>query len=1249
METKPELNREQQAAAFCMENAVVAAGAGSGKTMVLASRFAWLVTEKNYRVNEILTLTFTNKAAAQMFRRIHSTLGEIASTDNGEKGRRAQAALDDFVHARIQTLDSYSAAIVRQCASRYGINPDFVIDQERCLSLAFEEALPFLISHRRHPALERIYSKKQPNEIAHDIFASILFNYSYIDRGPSLIEDTKNQFDIVCREWKKLRDTSVNILDELQRLASEDEKLHPDLPPLMTEYAIGQIVFPDTQNIRDYFDMILSLPADTCIMAAEKHPLQDSLADILRFMAKVHALNLSKGRRKDNPVKDLIRQFRSPVFEEFSSLAVYCMQAGLIYSFMTLTQNLQEHYLNKKRQEGILTFSDVSRLARAILIEQSDIRKSEKETFKTIMIDEFQDNNELQKDVLFLLAEKHEVMSRGIPAAKDIAPDKLFFVGDEKQSIYLFRGADVSVFRTLQNELQSAGLSLAINYRSSPDLIGAFNAVFGGGNFDPSGKTFLPGKPSVFVSARTAGAGLPPYEAVYTPLEAGKTGGGKMSVCIFDDKNNETDSDDTKTGADSFLPADENEARFVAERVKKLLEKKNESGENQYRPNDIAILFRTRNSQHLFEKHLRLLNIPYACEDMGGFFFGGPVNDIMSALRLAAYPLDKAAYAEMLRSPFAGLSLPGLAACLAVFNQSAQPEPFTGEPLARLSESDQSRYIEGQKLYRRICGKARESSVSALVSELWYNEGYRYETEWNPQTTVYRELYDYLFHLAVKADTGNQGLSAFADSIQELRNSGGRLTDIEIPLERSNAVQLLTIHKSKGLEFPVVFLCGCGKHGRTDQSGDVYDTGGAGIALSPPLPSRVIAIPKIRNNFFWERSNAEAKRKRTAELRRLLYVGMTRAEKELHLSGSLKLSKNLAEDDTSARDENTPVDFSLLLKQYVEEKAASESKKSEEKNTIPGDSIFDNDTFFGLCLPALAAHIPAEGCSKDSPLFFSIEEIPVFPRENTQSGNTAAGFSNDNAGLRAFFEQAKTFYDNAEKITTPEVTDNHLTPTSLRDKLPSEADRLTENLSCGIGLKANEEFSGENGNDIFNTVDAMLANFAQTDEDSEEKFNAGSFGTIAHLCVESLLNSVEPFVPASLSGFLSPKESTAFLDAGKELAARFIRSPLGKIAQNAELRENEFPFRTLIKTQNKNELFINGTIDLLFEDTGTVHVVDFKTDSRENPAEHAAQMACYYQAASALFADPRKKTCRIWLYYLRSGHAVEITGKAQTL
>jgi len=142
---RPQLNEEQKAAAFCEENAVVAAGAGSGKTMVLANRFAWLLTEKDFKVDEILTLTFTTKAAAQMYRRIHLLLTEIAENETGLKAQRARKALDDFIHARIQTLDSYSAALVKQCAPRYGISPDFIIDQERCQKIALEESLPFLI------------------------------------------------------------------------------------------------------------------------------------------------------------------------------------------------------------------------------------------------------------------------------------------------------------------------------------------------------------------------------------------------------------------------------------------------------------------------------------------------------------------------------------------------------------------------------------------------------------------------------------------------------------------------------------------------------------------------------------------------------------------------------------------------------------------------------------------------------------------------------------------------------------------------------------------------------------------------------------------------------------------------------------------------------------------------------------------------------------------------------------------------
>jgi ATP-dependent helicase/nuclease subunit A len=135
---------------------VIAAGAGSGKTMVLAHRFAWLVTEKKYRVREILTLTFTKKATAQMFRRIHLRLAEIAGENSGEKSELAKQALDEFAQARIQTLDSFSTAIVKQAANRYGISPDFSCDEDRCLKLALDEALPFLIANRNHPAIVRL-------------------------------------------------------------------------------------------------------------------------------------------------------------------------------------------------------------------------------------------------------------------------------------------------------------------------------------------------------------------------------------------------------------------------------------------------------------------------------------------------------------------------------------------------------------------------------------------------------------------------------------------------------------------------------------------------------------------------------------------------------------------------------------------------------------------------------------------------------------------------------------------------------------------------------------------------------------------------------------------------------------------------------------------------------------------------------------------------------------------------------------
>jgi ATP-dependent helicase/nuclease subunit A len=509
---------------------------------------------------------------------------------------------------------------------------------------------------------------------------------------------------------------------------------------------------------------------------------------------------------------------------------------------------------------------------------------------------------------------------------------------------------------------------------------------------------------------------------------------------------------------------------------------------------------------------------------------------------------------------------------------------------------------------------------------LWHAEGYRYETEWNSQTAAYREFYDYLFHLAAKADEEGLGLAAFVDSLQKLRDRGGGPEEVDIPLERSGAVRLMTIHKSKGLEFPVVFLCCCGNWGRRGGSGgDVFDTGIGGVSFNPPMPPECAGLKNIRKNFFYELSLAEERRKRTAELRRLLYVAMTRAERELHITGSVKLGEAEGEDGG---------DISLRLKSYIEGKR----KGSDSGDRIKGDTIIDNDTFFGLLLPALADHIPPEGAG-DKELFFSLEPIPAYADDPFYGGEQQEElFPNNPAGLAAFLKKAAPYYEKIEPeniITTPLIEHRRRSPTSFR-----EADRGEK---APVSFTVDKDYSGRDGAAVFGRVDALLKRLAPGEGDPDPRgFAPADFGTLAHACVEALLSGAPPALPAPLGGRLDPAAGEALLSAGIELAEAFMDSPLGRMARNAPARKSEYPFRSLY-----GSTFITGTIDLLFEDDKRVYVVDFKTDGIEDPGEHTAQMAFYYRAAADLLGTPRNKECLVWLYYLRTGHAVEMTDAAK--
>jgi len=217
------LDDEQIKAVTLETNGVVSAGAGSGKTRVLASRYAWLIIEKKLKPDEILTLTFTNKAVSEMYSRIYRYLLDQSDAE-------AAGALKDFHKARISTLDSFSANVARAAAARYGISPDFSSDDTALRDLAREAALRFVLDHRETPAIRQLLVDHKIKNLAEEIFARVVLNYSPISSPLDLNKDLSAQKEEIIRVWqekvKEIGNITGLITDALRTLAELNKSIN---------------------------------------------------------------------------------------------------------------------------------------------------------------------------------------------------------------------------------------------------------------------------------------------------------------------------------------------------------------------------------------------------------------------------------------------------------------------------------------------------------------------------------------------------------------------------------------------------------------------------------------------------------------------------------------------------------------------------------------------------------------------------------------------------------------------------------------------------------------------------------------------------------------------------------------------------------------------------------------------------------------------------------------------------------------
>ncbi|MDR0706819.1 MAG: UvrD-helicase domain-containing protein [Treponema sp.] len=1158
----------QQAAYLADMNAAISAGAGSGKTTVLAERYVRLVTERGFKASEVLTLTFTRKAAAEMRERIFKRL-------SASEHPLAKEALAQFDQARISTVDSFCSSLVRGASYRYGIAGDFRVDDTELAAIAEETAVEIIMRERNNTdklkTISRLVSSRNFKTIVKDLFADIAATAFSLVKQDDYATLAQNQVDVVVRETK----ACVNSINERCRKISFLDDAQSKSETLKKAKEAAKKTIPPSEDFNgEYLARLIETGGFFASSKSYTTPKSGVKDEALIELREITVGGGAEGGGAPG-LKDAARH-----------LIVLAKTLQFREDILVIGKILDEYkdkFIERKRQAGVLSFHDTLELSVDILLNDLGLRNFYKRRIKAVMIDEFQDNNELQKQLLYLLSEKDDAGAAGSPPETGgLNPAKLFFVGDEKQSIYRFRGADVAVFRGLSGELQNSCISLNTNYRSTPELVRFFNMIF----------------PAVFGQAKEK------FEAEFAPVESAphkKASAIKpVEIYVQETKRGEKDA----RGGVQKIPKDLSEALCVAERIVKGVE----SGAFAF--HDVAALFRSTSHQHEYERVFREAGVPFVAADPRGVYAEAPANDFYAILRLALYPRDRNAYATVLRSPFVKLGDESVFRIL--LEQPDAPFPNAFSEFHFANDAERARFEHGKHVFDELKARIDLEPITSILTFLWYKTGYRTFMLSHETTRPNAGHFEYLYNLALGADQRQLSMSAFLNALAPLVGTTAKTETGEVP-DVDNETLFLTVHKSKGLEFPVVILAGAGGSGQGDRNNAPYYLSkefGPIINMKSDTQGR----NESAVNYFYEKEKEHIQKQEEAEIKRLFYVAATRAERSLFIFGSRAITANLERKLEHALAES------------------GEDKRVETLAALPSSSDSGearSGSFFDLLALGLQDAAAKRNEPADSPQtlceVFSIttpdyaeyhERITrLHSRMERLLERKRAGSARDTDVADA----ASAFYATRSKpLAEPKTL--FTTPTAMEER-----GMFSRPAGVSGWLEPLPNFQCED--------------FLKKDEERKKKF-----GTLCHRLIERALTGARR-ADESLheTRLLFPDESASRMQAlseeASDVARRFLASELGEEAADAARRASEFPFLLPLPQGSPKDrlVIIQGQIDLIYERGGACVILDFKTDAEIHPHNHRFQLACYKRAASAFSDLPP----RVALVYLRNMRAVE--------
>jgi ATP-dependent helicase/nuclease subunit A len=855
---------EQEQAIFTHDkNLIVVAGAGSGKTRVLVERYLTLL-EKNrdWPLNALVAITFTREAAQEMRDRVRKELEASLKNATNESDRRHWSQmLGQMDSARIDTIHGLCATILRANAAEAGIDPRFeVLEGVNAIAL-----LEDLITMELHALSEYDGADIAPLFTEYDMreIREILCKPDLLaaDLG-ELPTDAKALFEQWQAEW-------------IQTYYDAQERLQKDA--IFTEAGdyIPPSSVPENDTLVQKWAIIDKIWDD--IFSEEIALSQQAIIDVREAGIRANSGAKSKWPDEDELIhsRELIGYIRDSLkaFEETVGAAPEesdYRAAKMTIRWYHLLERIQDAYRQAKKEKSYLDFNDLEILTAKLLSEKQAVRERyQGQEFKHLLVDEFQDTNSAQWDIARYLANPDD----------DTA---LFLVGDPKQSIYAFRGADVSVFDHVKDAIgkQTNGqeLGLTVSFRSHPGLIDAFNKLF------------------AVILVRDESSSVADFEIkLDAPMSAFRTEQPDLnaqkygSIELLLQRNYHWKDP-------ASIPSDKRrvwEAYEIAQRLLKLRQDEApifDKDMNEIRPydfGDTAILFQSTSHITTYEKVFKALKIPFATVAGRGYYDRQEVWDVLNLLKALHNPHDNLSLAAALRSPMFSFSDDILYALRLILGDDAKPIPLweaLNQPdIDYISGSEQQKITFARNTLYELHEFAGRVTISELLRQALAKTGYLAALTGLPNGSRLRRNVEKLLDIA--ENSGKITLGAFARYLNDLTDREVR--EGEAALDTTKAVRLMTVHASKGLEFPVVVLADTSwSNPRRGTEYLLYDSHAKRLAckIYDEQERRYI------NAYPYQQATDLQKLREDAERKRLLYVAATRARDCLIISGEVIFS-----------------------------------------------------------------------------------------------------------------------------------------------------------------------------------------------------------------------------------------------------------------------------------------------------------------------------------------------------------------------